>query len=90
MTEPQLLAAYRNLLIQLAQHYVTMLALTKTYRVNAQKETVPGRISGLYCYARVVSKQSAMLKELLMEDRKSLNHFFGTTNLHVIAKQSVT
>lgn len=90
MSEPQLLAAYRNILVQFARHYVTMLQLAKNIKLEAQNETHGGRISGLFCHARVINKRAAMLKDLMMDDKASLLHFFGTTNLHEIAKQSVT
>jgi hypothetical protein len=90
MSEPQLLAAYRNILIQFARHYVTMLELAKNIKAEARNETEGGRISGLFCHARVINRRAAMLKDLLLEDSASLRQFFKTTNLHEIAKQSVT
>ena len=90
MSEPQLLTAYRNILVQFARHYVTMLQVAKNIKLEAQNETQGGRISGLFCHARAINKRAAMLKELLLEDQDSLRHFFGTINLHAIAKQSVT
>jgi hypothetical protein len=90
MSEPQLLSAYRNILIMFARHYVTMLELAKNIKIEAQNETEGGRISGLFCHARVINKRASMLKDLILNDSDSLRHFFGTTNLHEIAKQSVT
>lgn len=90
MSEQKLLTAYRNILVQFSRHYVTMLAMARNIKAEAQNETEGGRISGLFCHARVINKRAAMLKDLLLEDSDSLVHFFGTTNLHEIAKQSVT
>lgn len=90
MTSHELLNRYRNILIQFCRHYVTMLELARNIKADAQNEKEGGRISGLFCYAKVINKRAAMLKDLLLEDRASLLHFFKTTNLHEIAKQSVT
>lgn len=90
MSEPQLLAAYRTILIKFARHYVAMVQMARNIKADAKNETQGGRISGLYCHARVINKRAAMLQDILLEDRESLMTFFGTTNLHEIAKQSVT
>lgn len=90
MTDRELLNRYRNVLVMFARHYVTMLQLARNIKAEARNETTGGRISGLFCHARVINRRAAMLKELLMEDQPSLLHFFGTINLHEIAKQSVT
>lgn len=90
MTSHELLSSYRNILVMFCRHYVAMLALAKNIKADAQNETNGGRISGLFCHARVINRRAAMLKDLLLEDSASLHHFFGTINLHEIAKQSVT
>lgn len=84
------MAAYRNILIRFARHYVAMVAMAKNIKADARNETEGGRISGLYCHAKVINKRAAMLKDILMEDRESLTTFFGTTNLYEIAKLPVT
>lgn len=90
MTDKELLDRYKNVLIIFARHYVTMLELAKNIKADAQNESHGGKISGLFCQARVINRRAAMLKEILLEDGASLRHFFGTLNLHEIAKQSVT
>lgn len=90
MTDRELLNRYRNVLVMFARHYVTMLNMAKNIKADAQNEKEGGRISGLFCQARVINKRAAMLKEILLDDGASLMHFFGTLNLHEIAKQSVT
>lgn len=90
MTDRELLNRYRNVLVMFARHYVTMLQLAKNIKLEAQNESEGGRISGLFCHARAINKRAAMLKDLLLEDGASLRHFFGTLNLHEIAKESVT
>lgn len=90
MTDRELLNRYRNVLVMFARHYVTMLELARNIKADARNETEGGRISGLFCHARVINRRAVMLKELLLEDSASLRHFFGTINLHQIAKQSVT
>jgi len=90
MTDSELLNRYRNILVMFARHYVTMLQLAKNIKLDARNETQGGKISGLFCQARVINRRAAMLKDILMEDGASLRHFFGTLNLHEIAKQSVT
>lgn len=90
MSESQLLAAYQNCLVRFARHYVDMVAMAKNIKADARNEIHGGRISGLYCYAKVINKRAAMLKDLLMEDKASLMTFFGTTNLYEIAKLPVT
>lgn len=90
MTDRELLIRYRNILVMFSRHYVSMLQLAKNIKADARNETEGGRISGLFCHARVIFKRASMLKDLLLEDKASLLHFFGTTNLYEIAKQSVT
>jgi len=90
MTDKELLNRYRNVLVMFARHYVSMIAIAKNIKEDARNETEGGRISGLFCHARVINKRAVMLKELLLEDSDSLRHFFGTINLYEIAKQSVT
>lgn len=78
---------HRNLLVMLARHYVTMITLVKKLRLEAEAETEGGRKSGLYCRARSISKSADLLKEILLEDGKSMRSFFGTLNIRAIAKK---
>lgn len=87
MPTRELEISYRNLFIQLARHYANIVTLAKGIRMAAEKETVPGRKSGLFCHAGVMRKYAHELRELLMENRVELMELFQTTNLIEISKQ---
>lgn len=90
MSESELIERYRQLLITLARQYVNMIDLAGKLKIAAEKEEGGGKKSGLYCRSRTISRTASILKGLLLEDGASLRLFFGTLNLHTIAKLKIT
>lgn len=89
MTNDEIQNSYRNILVMLARHYVNIITLSKAIRIQAGIEETPGRKSGLYCHAKVMMKYAHELREVLMENRKEMLEFFGTSNLQLISKQQL-
>jgi hypothetical protein len=78
------------MLIVFARHYVSMQDLAKQIRIAAAKDDIEGgKKSGLYCQANTIQKRAHKLKEIILEDRRSLTHFFNTANLSVIATKQI-
>jgi len=89
MSDPTLIKHYHNLLVLLAKDYVSACQYAVKLTAEAEKETKPGRKSGLYCKANSSNKHATSLRYRLTKNRIVLMTLFGTSNLVTISKQQL-
>ena len=89
LSEPELKARYRNLLIMLAVDIVRSKEVVDKIKVEADKEKAAGRKAGLRAIIRCRNRCIQALEHRLAPNRASLRHFFGTTKTAEIAKQKI-
>lgn len=89
MTDPELSARYRNLLVTLARDAQEIGQEVKTMRLAESSERATNKRNGLRTIINQRNRQRARLMQILSRNTVALRHFFGTINPDEIAEEEI-
>ena len=89
MTDPELNARYRNLLVTLARDAQEIREEVKTMRLAESSESHSNKRNGLRTIINQRNRQRARLLQILSRNTAALRHFFGTINPDEIAEEEI-
>lgn len=88
MSNEELIARYRNLLIALARAHLSSVDYAKAIFDGANMEQNRGRRAGLIVIYRTALKSAEFYNQLLGRNKAALRHFFHTTDAKQIATEN--
>lgn len=89
MSDKELIARYRNLLIAIARQKQSLDNESVVLRSRVAQVDSPGKKAGLACLARCLAKQSAILGTVLRRNHQALQLFFKTSKSERVALEEI-
>lgn len=89
MTDKDLAARYRNLLVTLARDTEELKQEVEQIKLAAPSEPHSAKRNGMRTIINARNRQRARMLQILSRNNAAARFFFGTTNAEAIAKQEI-